>query len=166
MSVKNKTIKTYLSECRRIVCINMSNASKVYILSLSKVKINVLCISITFWENKRMREFPSRSRYQCFLSRFKLHCVYLIYKYLNSKFKLNNEIMKLCYGQTNKTNILTDISHRHQRSSKVTRSHLSVLFLSQWIVPQFLNLRPKMAKSIVYVITLITNRNHAFHCLN
>ena len=36
----------------------------------------------------------------------------------------------------------------------------------QWIVPQFLNLRPKMAKSIVYVITLITNRNHAFHCLN
>jgi len=35
-----------------------------------------------------------------------------------------------------------------------------------WIVPQFLNLRPKMAKSIVYVITLITNRNHAFHCLN
>jgi len=35
----------------------------------------------------------------------------------------------------------------------------------QWIVPQFLNLRPKMAKSIVYVITLITNRNHAFHCL-
>ena len=38
--------------------------------------------------------------------------------------------------------------------------------LVQWIVPQFLNLRPKMAKSIVYVITLITNRNHAFHCLN
>jgi len=37
---------------------------------------------------------------------------------------------------------------------------------NQWIVPQFLNLRPKMAKSIVYVITLITNRNHAFHCLN
>jgi len=36
----------------------------------------------------------------------------------------------------------------------------------EWIVPQFLNLRPKMAKSIVYVITLITNRNHAFHCLN
>jgi len=36
----------------------------------------------------------------------------------------------------------------------------------QWIVPQFLNLRPKMANSIVYVITLITNRNHAFHCLN
>jgi len=34
--------------------------------------------------------FPSR--YQCF-SRFKLHCVYL-YKYLNSKFKLNNAIMK------------------------------------------------------------------------
>ena len=33
-------------------------------------------------------------------------------------------------------------------------------------VPQFLNLRQKMAKSIVYVITLITNRNHAFHCLN
>ena len=38
--------------------------------------------------------------------------------------------------------------------------------IDQWIVPQFLNLRPKMAKSIVYVITLITNRNHAFHCLN
>ena len=36
----------------------------------------------------------------------------------------------------------------------------------EWIVPQFLDLRPKMAKSIVYVITLITNRNHAFHCLN
>ena len=36
----------------------------------------------------------------------------------------------------------------------------------KWIVPQFLNLRPKMAKSIVYVTTLITNRNHAFHCLN
>ena len=36
----------------------------------------------------------------------------------------------------------------------------------QWIVPQFLNLHPKMAKSIVYVITLITNRNHALHCLN
>ena len=35
-----------------------------------------------------------------------------------------------------------------------------------WIVPQILNPRPKMAKSIVYVITLITNRNHAFHCLN
>jgi len=34
----------------------------------------------------------------------------------------------------------------------------------RWIVPQFLNLRPKMAKYIVYVITLITNRNHAFHC--
>jgi len=38
--------------------------------------------------------------------------------------------------------------------------------IEEWIVPQFLNLRPKMAKSIVYVITLITNRNHAFHCLN
>ena len=38
--------------------------------------------------------------------------------------------------------------------------------LTAWIVPQFFNLRPKMAKSIVYVITLITNRNHAFHCLN
>jgi len=36
----------------------------------------------------------------------------------------------------------------------------------QWIVPQFFNLRSKMAKSIVYVITLITNRNHAFHCYN
>jgi len=39
-------------------------------------------------------------------------------------------------------------------------------YLTLWIVPQFLNLCPKMAKSIVYVITLITNRNHAFHCLN
>jgi len=38
--------------------------------------------------------------------------------------------------------------------------------ICEWIVPQFHNLRPKMAKSIVYVITLITNRNHAFHCLN
>jgi len=40
------------------------------------------------------------------------------------------------------------------------------IMVEQWIVPQFLNLRPKMAKSIVYVITLITNRKHAFHCLN
>ena len=40
------------------------------------------------------------------------------------------------------------------------------LRFDQWIVPQFLNLRPKMAKSFVYVITLITNRNHAFHCFN
>ena len=38
------------------------------------------------------------------------------------------------------------------------------LSVCQWIVPQFLNLRPKMAKSILYVITLITNRNHDFHC--
>ena len=42
----------------------------------------------------------------------------------------------------------------------------NILSLFSWIVPQFLNHRPKMAKSIVYVITLITNRNHAFHCLN
>ena len=42
----------------------------------------------------------------------------------------------------------------------------SSVYLWQWIVPQFYNLRPKMEKSIVYVITLITNRNHAFHCLN
>ena len=33
----------------------------------------------------------------------------------------------------------------------------------EWIVPQLLNLRSKMAKPILYVITLITNRNHAFH---
>jgi len=44
--------------------------------------------------------------------------------------------------------------------------HAQMAVCSQWIVLQFLNLRPKMAKSIVYVITLITNRNHAFHCLN
>jgi len=47
------------------------------------------------------------------------------------------------------------------------KQQFSTNFLkSPWIVPQFLNLRPKMAKYIVYVITLITNRNHAFHCLN
>jgi len=49
-----------------------------------------------------------------------------------------------------------------QQARRIIAAQLQV----EWIVPQFLNLRPKMAKSIVYVITLITNRNHAFHCLN
>ena len=48
----------------------------------------------------------------------------------------------------------------------VLQVYLVLIIEQQWIVPQFLNLRPKMAKSIVYVITLITNRNHAFNCLN
>ena len=47
-----------------------------------------------------------------------------------------------------------------------TRSYVSEPVTTQWIVLHFLNIRPKMAKSIDNVITLITNRNHAFHCLN
>ena len=55
-----------------------------------------------------------------------------------------------------------------QDNVQTVQERINIIKVSdcQWIVPQFLNLRPKMAKSIVYVITLITNRNHAFHCLN
>jgi len=55
---------------------------------------------------------------------------------------------------------------REKRLNAFLRSTNKIQVLNEWIVPQFLNLRPKMAKSIVFVITLITNRNHAFNCFN
>jgi len=52
------------------------------------------------------------------------------------------------------------------RIHRVCQRYITIICRWEWIVPQFLNLRPKIAKFIVYVITLITNSNHAFHCLN
>ena len=70
--------------------------------------------------------------------------------------------MKIKHAPVNKI-IIGKIFNINNRKQLYIYDNYSLI---EWIVPQFLNLRPKMAKSIVYVITLITNRNHAFHCLN
>ena len=114
-----------------------------------------LDLDLVLKQNQRTIAFLKTSRQAVHRSRFLIFCICSI---------------DLDLHMSRQRSKLFSNNRKIKQHGNFRKLHFSPFFLSArcFMNGQFHNflISAQMAKSIVYVITLITNRNHAFHCLN